>query len=211
MTELRTGYAVLKDMFDCLALGTPAVYINDNITNIYRDAFGVRISHLPKYTYGLRVLSNPINRIIMFSGQEDTNLLTGIIPSMNGIYYMACMEKQFEYGINKNNIEDYIRFVYNTIYDVVSKDRFITCGPKEPYGIFVRACPFYLTFHHIWHVAANVLNEVDEHIFDKYISKFVKNDDDIATVLQSISGEEYDPTFEEICRVVSCGNKVEFM
>ena len=210
MPQLKTGYSVLKDIFDCLALGTTAANIHDNITNIYRDAFGIKISYLPKYVYGLNVLNNPINRIIVFGGQEGVDVLTGIIPSVNGVDYMTCIEKRFEYGIKADNIEDYIEFVYNTISNVIGKDRFSSCGPKEPYGIFIRACPFYLTFHHIWHVAANVLNEVDENIFNKYIAGFVANEDDIATVLQSVSGEEYYPTFEEICSIVSCNNTVAF-
>ena len=210
MAQLTTGYAVLKDLFDALSTGNGCPIKYDNITNIYRDAFGETVSYLPKYIFILKVLNNPINRVIVFGGQSETKILSGVIPSTSGIDYITTIAKRFEYGLTVDNIEDYIEYVFNTISHIISKDRLIGCGPREPYGIFLRACPFYLTFHHIVTVASNLLNIISEDVFNKYISQFVANEDDVATVLQSISGEEYEPTFEEICRVMTVNNTVEF-
>lgn len=210
MPQLRTGYSILKDMFDSMYSGKAYPMDYDNITNIYRDAFGVRISQLPKYIFTLNVFNNPINRIIVFGNDSDLDLLTGAIPSQSGLDYMTAIDKRFEYGLNSANIESYIDYVYRTISGVIGKDRMNACGPKEPYGIFIRACPFYLTFHHIYNVAFDLLNTIDEDIFNKYLAEFVADEDDFDTVMQSISGDEYNPTFEEICSIMTCKNTIEF-
>lgn len=208
MAELKSGYAILKEMFDLLHNRNAIPVPYDNITNVYRDAFGVKLSYIPKYIFTMGVFSNPIRHIAIFSTNE--NIHCGVIPSNNGPTYICTIDESFDHGITVDNIEDYVDLVYNIIYGIVSKDTLCACGPDEPYGIFIRSVAFYMTFHHVYDIALDILNNASENIFDKYLERFIANKEDIPKVMQSISGDKFNPTFETICRIMTCDDTVAF-
>lgn len=210
MAELRSGYGVLKEMFDNLQSRNAIPVPLDNATNIYRDAFGVKLSYLPKYIFTIKVYNNPIRRIVVFCTTDGDKIHCGAMPSIEGLDYICHIDECFDYGITPENVDKYIDQVYNIIYGIVSKDILNICGPDEPYGIFIRSVAFYMTFHHVYNVAFDALNNANEDIFNKYLEKFIANKEDIPKVMQSISGEKFNPTFESICRVMTCEDTVAF-
>lgn len=210
MAELRSGYSVLKEMFDRLKTGDAIPIPFDNVTNIYRDAFGVKLSYFPKYVFTINVYNNPIRRIVVFCTTNGDSIHCGVIPTADGPDYICYIDECFDHAITPENVDKYIEQIYNIMHGVISKDIFNTCGPDEPYGIFIRAIAFYMTFHHVYNVAFDALNNTNENVFDKYLERFIANKEDIPKVMQSISGEKYNPTFESICRIMTCDDTVKF-
>lgn len=210
MAEIITGYGILKEIFDKVRTGVAVPIPFDDVSNIYRNAFGTKLSYLPKYVFTISVHSNPVQRIVLFCNNGKQDIHHGVIPGVGGPFYICSIDEIFDFGITADNVDKYIEQVYNTIRGIVSKDKFNICGPDEPYGIFIRSVAFYMTFHHVYNVAFDALNKADEHVFDKYLREFIANEEDISKVMQSISGEEFTPTFESICHIMTCGDTVKF-
>lgn len=209
---LNTGYAAIKTHFDRLFNNMAFPIDFDHTRSVYSNAFNIPTAAYPMYAQPLKVMNNPINRIVTFAVNKSLDVDKvpyGIMPSINGIDYIHILDYEFGNGITEKNLENYIRHVYRYISDIVSYDKFADADGRTPYGIFLRACPIYFTYHHIDSVAGNIASEMSLPIFNNFADEIVKNENDIEALLESISSTTYNPTFESICSVVTCKNTIE--
>lgn len=209
-----TGYAVLKKHFDRLFVGGYPGNGFEPIRTVYETAFDRKINLFDVYQTELKCAHNPISAIITLVGptSDDSILSTGKIMCDNSVVYVESLSDSILKGIDKDDFDGYVNFVYQCMREVVHMDRFYAASDEEarrnPYVAFVKCIPMYFTFHHIKeHVSSDVfsLNPFKE-LMDKYI---LADEELTPKVLESLNNTKYSEDPCLIYRAMTCANTIE--
>jgi len=208
----RTGYFVLKDHFDKLLLGGYPGNGLEQIKDTYQFAFGTKIHLYDVYQTNLRVMNNPINKIITLVGPDNPDLKMGIIPCLDDMNCVSVFDKEYFMGLTTESINDYAMQVYSAMVTIVSADHlFSLVDPisrmSSPYSSFLNFCPLYFTFHHIKTVAPDLM--CDCNTFISILDRYTCNEEDAEKILDFLYKSKYSPCFEDIYSAMTCNNTVE--
>lgn len=210
----NTPYVALKHHFDKLLCGGYQTnYFGSGfepIRDTYERAFGRKINLYDVYQTAIGISHNPINRIITLIGPEnDEPISTGIMMSGPDIVSVNTFTEDIFKGIPESEAGNYISEVYNSIANVVSMDRFYasdTIARENPYMTFIKACPFYLTFHHVKECCPHLLKDK---VFMEILEKYIVTGEDAEKVLDSVKSTKFNQDSEIIYATMTCKNSVD--
>ena len=114
-------------------------------------------------------------------------------------------------GISPSEVSGYVVSVYSAMQNIVMMDRFFapdSVARKNPYMTFIKACPFYFTYHHAKECIPEALNGP---LFHNLLEKYIIANDDTDKVLESISSTKYSANVEDIYYTITCKNTVELI
>lgn len=206
----NTEYAILKHHFDRLIFSSSIGTGLEPIRDTYEVAFGMKIHQFDIYQTQLKSSRNPINAIVTLVGPEQERTVpTGIISSANDICSVSVFWDDIFKGIRSEDGPSYINTVYHAMDNVVMMDRFYASdivARENPHMTFIKACPFYFTYHHIKESLNHLL---DEKVFIELLEKYIANPDDVGEIMKSISTRKYSADPEVIYSTMTCNGTIE--
>lgn len=211
----NTPYVALKHHFDKLLCGGYQQNFYGSgfepVRDTYERAFGKKINLFDVYQTALGIPHNPINRLITLIGPNgsDLDIPTGIMMSGSEITCVNALTEDIFKGIPEKDASIYVNAVYQSIQNVIMMDRFYAddrTARENPYMIFIKACPFYFTFHHIKECAPHLLKEK---VFLTILEKYIATGEDADKILESISSVKFSPDSEIIYSTMTCKNSVD--
>lgn len=198
-------YGTLKHHFQKIfkAVGTQSPWRNNGlepIRTVYEDMFGRKLGLYDIYETMFRVPNNPIAGIITIvgpePGEDDPEIITGILPYRNELVYVNFIPNDIYKGIENLSMDSanlFIWEIYEAISRIVSYDPIYSSRATDPYNVFLHVLPLYLTFHIVAHDMPEVLyaEELNDLIERYYSSEQEK-------LYQILVNSNYYPDIERI-------------
>lgn len=217
------SYFILKEHFDNLLKGRfPRSTGMEPIRDTYEESFGMNINLLDVYQTNVSIKNNPMHGIITLVGpeKEDTIIPTGFISTRNSdVFYINHLTEDI-FMQNTDNEKYYINSVFNTIRDIIKRDRFYEpseeLARKNPHCVLLYVYPFYLTFHHIAHTWPEALKEkYFYNILESWYTDITRdseyNKSIIDKCLESIYQSKYTTNPNQVYSIMTCNNTIEII
>lgn len=210
-----TGYNNLKYHFDRLIIAPiPVNSVGDPIRDVYKRVFNQKVGLYDVFRTEISVPTNPIRYAISLINtkepDENIELTDGIMFSNYDIVHTSVFEKEIRGNISESDASGYINKVYKIMDSIISMDAMYTSDKfarDNPYMVYVKVLPFYLTFHHVKDSLPTLMKEdVFKNILEKYI---IADPESIDKVMTSIKRNRYSSDIEQIYTIMTCNNSVK--
>lgn len=205
---VRPGYVALKEHFDKFIRGGYPNNGLERIRDVYYEAFDKSINLYDICQSQLRVSTNPINTLILLTG-PDESIKCGLIPCETDTAYVTVLSDDYLKGVNDENINEYIKEVFSTMWNVISYDALSRSFEKiqsSPYCEYLAMCSFYFTFHHIFTCFPHLTGAK---AFNDILEKYYCTSDDIEKVMESLHKNRFSTSFEKIYSTMTCNNTID--
>ena len=210
-----TGYNNLKYHFDRLITAPiPANSVGDPIRDVYKKVFNQKVGLYDVFRTEIAVPTNPIRYAVSLLNTKEPNddieLMSGIMFSNYDIVHTSIFEKEVRGGIFESDAAGYINKVYGIMDDIISMDMMYKSDKyarSNPYLVYIKVLPFYLTFNHVKDCLPALMKEdVFKSILEKYI---IADPESINKVMTSINRSRYSSDIEQIYTIMTCNNTVK--
>lgn len=205
-----TGYAVLKKHFDKLFVGGYPGNGFEPIRTVYETAFDRKINLFDVYQTDLRCAHNPVNGIITLVGPDEGETPYGTMMCNDSIVHVCVISEDFLKGISAEGFKEYVNFVYNSMHNIVVRDRFYWTDEDaraNAYVSFIKCVPFYFTWHHC---KTHLQHIFQVEPFKELMEKFILSDEEEESkVFESLKSAKYSEDPCIIYRTMTCAGTVD--